>query len=116
MGANMNSRNFGTTLLLLLLASASALAQDGAAVFRTYCASCHEAEGNDRAPTREVLSQLSPEQIMQALEKGAMRAQAAERSRPQRRALAEYLSGKKLGADPLAPFPESAFCASTGVK
>lgn len=105
--------------LLMLLAIGSAMpgqAQDGATVFKLYCATCHEAQGNDRAPTREVLSQLSPEQILQALEKGAMQAQAAERSRAQRRALAEYLSGKKLGADPLKPFPDSAFCANTGVK
>lgn len=89
-------------------------AQDGAAVFKIYCASCHEAEGDSRAPGRDVLSRMSPEQILQTLEKGAMQAQAAERSRAQRRALAEYLSGKPFGSDPLKPLPQSAFCGSTG--
>ena len=89
-------------------------AQDGAAVFKTYCASCHEANGDSRAPGREVLSQLNPEQILQTLEKGAMQAQAAERSRAQRRALAEYLAGKPFGSDPLKPLPRSAFCGSAG--
>jgi len=41
-----------------------------------------------------------------------MKAQAAERSRAQRRALAEYLSGKQFGGEPLNPIPESAFCDS----
>jgi len=37
---------------------------------------------------------MTPEHILQALETGAMKTQAAERSRVQRRVLAEYLSGK----------------------
>src|SRR5438309_1574513 len=96
------------------LSSAPAYAQDGAAVFRSYCASCHEAGTNadSRAPGRDVLAQLTPEQILQALEKGDMKAQAAERSRAQRRALAEYLSGKPLGSATPNIIPKSAFCAS----
>jgi len=94
--------------------SPAAQAQDGAILFKNYCASCHEAgaNGDSRAPSREVLAQLTPEQILQALEKGAMKAQAAERSRPQRRALAEYLSGKPLGSEASSAIPKSAFCAA----
>jgi polyvinyl alcohol dehydrogenase (cytochrome) len=95
------------------LSSALAYAQDGAALYKSYCASCHEAgtNGDSRAPGRDVLGQLTPEQILQALEKGAMKVQAAERSRAQRRALAEYLSGKPLGSDLPNTIPKSAFCA-----
>jgi polyvinyl alcohol dehydrogenase (cytochrome) len=46
------------------------------------------------------------------MEKGAMKAQAAERSRVQRHILAEYVSGKKLGSAPLDLIPKSAFCSS----
>ena len=88
-------------------------AQEGSALFNTYCAICHEGDGNAQAPSRDVLSRMSPEQILQALEKGAMKAQAAERSRAQRRALAEYLSGKPLGSTQAA-IPASAFCGNTG--
>src|SRR4029077_11866083 len=90
-------------------------AQDGAVLYKDHCAICHEAgaSGDSRAPSREVLGQMTPEQILQALEKGAMKAQAAERSRAQRRALAEYLSGKALGSEPSNPIPKSAFCASS---
>src|SRR5689334_11278533 len=93
--------------------SAPARAQDGAALFKSYCAICHEAGANNdsRAPGRDVLARLTPEQILQALEKGDMKTQAAERSRAQRRALAEYVSGKPLGSDPPNVIPKSAFCA-----
>jgi polyvinyl alcohol dehydrogenase (cytochrome) len=94
------------------LLSAPVYAQEGGALFNTYCAICHEA-ANSQAPSREVLSRMSPEQILQALEKGAMKTQAAERSRAQRHALAEYLSGKKLGSEPVT-IPKSAFCGSAG--
>jgi mono/diheme cytochrome c family protein len=73
--------------------SAPAWALDGAALYKTHCSACHEA-GDQRAPARSVLKQLSPQQIITALEKGAMIAQGAERSRAERRVLAEYLSGK----------------------
>jgi len=102
-----------TALCLSLgLCSLAARAQDGAALFNSYCATCHEAasNGDSRAPGRDVLAQLTAEQILQALEKGAMKAQAAERSRAQRRSLAEYLSGKALSRDLSHPFPKSAFC------
>jgi polyvinyl alcohol dehydrogenase (cytochrome) len=94
--------------------SVPAHAQDGGILFKTYCASCHEAADNSSAPNRNVLSQMSPEQILQALEKGAMKAQAAERSRAQRRALAEYISGKPFGAELTSTIPKSAFCNTVG--
>jgi polyvinyl alcohol dehydrogenase (cytochrome) len=53
---------------------------------------------------------MSAEQILESLERGAMRTRAAERSRAQRRALAEYLSEKPLGADYGGSIPKSAFC------
>ena len=97
----------------LISSAAPALAQDGAALFNTYCAICHDAGDNAQAPGRDVLARMTPEQILQALEKGAMKTQAAERSRAQRHVLAEYLSGKKLGSEPSA-IPASAFCGNTG--
>ena len=97
-----------------IFSSLPARAQDGGVLFKNYCASCHEAGGDSSVPNRNVLSQMSPEEILQALEKGAMKAQAAERSRAQRRALAEYISGKPFGTELASPIPHSAFCNSTG--
>ncbi len=96
-----------------VLLSAPVLAQEGPALFNTYCAICHEGNANTQAPSRDVLGRMSPEQILQALEKGAMKGQAAERSRAQRRALAEYLSGKPLGNAP-GLISASASCSNAG--
>jgi polyvinyl alcohol dehydrogenase (cytochrome) len=72
-------------------------AQDGAALFQKNCASCHES--SDRAPSREVLSQRAPEGILQALSAGTMRPQGSHLSGAERRAVAEYVTGKKLSGD-----------------
>ena len=94
-------------------ASAPALwAQDAAALYRGYCAVCHEAQDQSQAPSREVLKQMSPEQILATLERGAMRSQGSELSRAGRRAVAEYLSGKTFGSEPTSPIPQSAFCST----
>jgi polyvinyl alcohol dehydrogenase (cytochrome) len=86
--------------------------QDGAYLFNTYCAICHEAagDGDARGPGRDVMKQMTPEHILAVLEQGVMKAQAAERSRAQRRSLAEYLSGKAIGSHPDL-IPRSAFCS-----
>src|SRR5947208_5872211 len=91
-----------------------AQAQDGAALYRTYCAICHEGPSADaRAPGREMMKRMSAEQALESLEKGSMRARVAERSRAQRRALAEYVAEKRLGTGSDRPSPKSAFCAPT---
>jgi polyvinyl alcohol dehydrogenase (cytochrome) len=106
-------KKLGLILVGAGLCAAPATAQEGGALFNTYCAICHEAGGNSAAPGREALVRMPPEQILQTLEKGSMKAQAAERSRAQRRALAEYLSGKPVPVAP-ATIPASAFCAAPG--
>jgi mono/diheme cytochrome c family protein len=76
--------------------------QDGAYLFKTYCANCHGGSNGaeSRAPQLDVMKQMTPEHILEVLEKGVMRGQAAERSRAQRRTLAQYLSGKPFGSAP----------------
>ncbi len=103
----------GLVLIGTGLCAVPAKAQDGGALFNTYCAICHQAGGNSAAPGREALGRIAPEQILQTLEKGSMKAQAAERSRAQRRALSEYISGKPLPAA-AAVIPAAAFCAGSG--
>jgi len=89
--------------------SDSGPAVESEALYKTYCALCHEGSRADaRAPSLETLRRLSAEQVLAALERGSMRARAAERSRAQRRALAEYVSGKPLAE--AGGMPASAFC------
>ena len=83
-----------------------------AALYKTYCAQCHEGRRADaQAPSLEAMKRLTAEQVLESLERGSMRARAAERSRAQRRALAAYVSGKPLG-DASAAMPKSAFCSA----
>jgi polyvinyl alcohol dehydrogenase (cytochrome) len=87
--------------------------QDGGYLFKTYCANCHEGSSADsRAPQTDVMKQMTPEHILEVLEKGVMKAQAAERSRAQRRTLAEYLTGKSFGSAPPDLMQRSAFCSN----
>ncbi len=65
--------------------------RDGAARFKKFCASCHEAGGESRAPRREILRQMPPEHTLEALESGLMIRQGQQLSRAQRHALAEFL-------------------------
>jgi hypothetical protein len=55
-------------------------ARNGASLFKIYCASCHEdgTNGDSRVPDRDVLDKLTLDQILQSLEKGAMKAKAAK--------------------------------------
>jgi polyvinyl alcohol dehydrogenase (cytochrome) len=86
-------------------------AQDGEALYRTHCAICHEDDEEARAPRREVLGAMAPEQIVSALERGVMRGQGADRSRAERRALAEFLTGKPAGPEAKVSMPRSAYCS-----
>ena len=80
----------------LLLASAIVLsAQDGAALYKEICASCHEG-GADRAPSRDALRAMTPDRVLAALESGAMVTMTSRRTAAERRAIAEFVTGKSL--------------------
>jgi len=82
--------------LALLSATVPAFAQqapDGAAAFDRACASCHR-EGQTTAPTPAVLRQLTPEGILNSLTNGRMQAQGATLSDAERRAVAQFLTGR----------------------
>src|SRR5262245_53377507 len=101
-------------LLSILVMAGTAHAQDGAALYTTYCAICHEGPAADaQAPGREAMKRMTGEQVLESLERGSMRARVTERSRAQRRALAEYVSGKRLAAVSGGLIPRSAFCNAT---
>ncbi|HET9130784.1 MAG TPA: c-type cytochrome, partial [Terriglobia bacterium] len=98
-----------TRVLLLVtgLVSATALAQDGSAVFSERCASCHDG-GLDRAPSRASLGEMSAERVLAAMETGPMISMASGRSAADRRAIAEFITKKKLtGAIPDVPSPQA---------
>jgi polyvinyl alcohol dehydrogenase (cytochrome) len=108
-------RQVGATMsvaLLFIVASRPAAAQAGAAAYRRDCASCHDASV-DRAPNREALQAMTAERVLNALESGAMLSMASRSSAAERRAIAQYVTGKSLSKKELdtSPAPQ-AMCTS----
>lgn len=103
-----------TAVVLVLAASSEVRAQNGQALYTQLCATCHDG-ANERAPRLDVLRQLAPEQVLNALEAGSMITMAAHRSTLDHRAIAEYVTGKSFGA-PLVTTPDTAaMCADNTV-
>jgi len=100
------------SVAILLLSSAMAVAQDGAALYRRDCAGCHDM-GIDRAPAREALQTMTAERVLNALESGPMISMASRETGAERRAIAQFVSGKSLSARDLSTTPpSSATCAT----
>src|ERR1043166_7936630 len=68
---------------------------NGAAVFQSACAGCHN-DADSTAPSPEALAGRSPQAIVDALTAGSMRYQGLALSGAERRAVAEYLTGRTL--------------------
>jgi polyvinyl alcohol dehydrogenase (cytochrome) len=73
---------------------------DGAQVFQQRCAACHSG-ADSRAPAPDALRSRTPQAILDSLMTGAMRAQGSRLSGAERRAVAEFLTGKSLAGDAL---------------
>src|SRR5215471_12786641 len=72
---------------------------EGEAIFARDCATCHDGATGSRAPSPDILRKRSPEAILAALTAGGMRPQGGRLSGAERRAVAEFLSGRSLGGD-----------------
>jgi polyvinyl alcohol dehydrogenase (cytochrome) len=82
-------------LFLARPAAQRAAAPSGEAVFDASCVMCHN--GDDaRAPALEVMRARSPQAIIEALTSGSMRYQGLALSGDERRAVAEFISGRRL--------------------
>lgn len=95
---------------VILFCASILSAQDGEALYKRTCAACHDS-GAERVPSRETLKVMTPERVLAAMESGAMIAMGARLSAAQRRAVAEFVTGKPLGrASTTVPSPQ-AMCA-----
>ncbi len=94
-------------LLLLALWATTVFAQDGAAVYKARCAMCHDA-GGGRIPPVTALRAMSSSSILQALDTGLMKTQAAGLTGGERDAVAKYLGSPDLKT--VAALPPAAFC------
>jgi polyvinyl alcohol dehydrogenase (cytochrome) len=78
---------------------AGAQAAEGARVFQASCATCHTGSADSRAPALDALRSRTPQAILDSLLNGAMRPQGARLSGAERRAVAEFITGKSIEGD-----------------
>jgi polyvinyl alcohol dehydrogenase (cytochrome) len=78
--------------LLIFALAGSALAQEAADLYKARCAQCHDTP-TGRVPTLGAIRQMPPADILQSLETGPMRTQAAGLTKEQRTSLVAYLAG-----------------------
>lgn len=79
-------------------------AMPGRAIYEAACASCHEG-AVPRAPHRDMLGLMTPEVVLQSLETGIMREEAAGLSAEERVLVTEYIAGAKMGEVVAADLP-----------
>ena len=97
-------------LCWLFLMAWTTLAQDGAAIYKTRCSTCHDAP-QGRVPPVSALKAMNPLVIVQALENGVMKPQAEGLSSAERFAVALYLGSP---APKAATTAAAAFCKGNG--
>ncbi len=68
----------------------------GHQVFVSLCSTCHKDTSILRAPSRGILSTMTPRAILEALDNGRMKTQAANLTEDQRRAVAQWVTGHPL--------------------
>ena len=101
----------GCVALLFCFAGPLA-AEDGPTLYKGLCSSCHDA-GFERAPDREALRTMSPERVLAALESGVMLSMASGRTGMERRAIAEFVTGKSFARPLDTTPPPQAMCRGT---
>ncbi|HEU4693603.1 MAG TPA: PQQ-binding-like beta-propeller repeat protein [Vicinamibacterales bacterium] len=107
MRTTLRSSIVATCCLLFIVTARPAAADDGPTLYKQLCASCHDT-GVARAPTRDVLQAMTPERVLTAMESGPMLSMASGRTGVERRAIAEFVTGKTFAtAFSTKPNPES---------
>ncbi|RPH59910.1 MAG: cytochrome c, partial [Acidobacteria bacterium] len=104
----------GCLVLLIGVCSprlATAQNPGGAELYKSQCATCHDA-GADRAPTLDALRTMSASRVLESIEVGSMISMAHGRTAAERRAIAEFASGKSFDAPLMTTPSPGAMCSS----
>lgn len=88
-------------LTALSLASACfAAAPDGAALYKTRCATCHDGKPQLHMPSHDELVAKTPEAVFKAMTQGVMGPQAAGLGEDEERAIARFITAKEFSTAP----------------
>jgi mono/diheme cytochrome c family protein len=69
----------------------------GLKIFNGQCMTCHGNPAVERAPAPAVIKQMTPERIYEALSTGGMKTQAENLTDAEKRQVAEFMGGRRLG-------------------
>jgi polyvinyl alcohol dehydrogenase (cytochrome) len=71
----------------------------GEQLYRKYCSQCHSKSRVLRAPNFSVLRRMQPQDVLDSLEFGTMRFEGVQRTIEERRAIAEFVTGRQLAQE-----------------
>jgi len=99
------------------VSAAAQVAPEGERVYKQHCARCHEGT-MPRMPSRDALRKYTPESIDMSLSSFLMRRQGSALSAAERRAVAEFLSGRPSGSyrAPLEVIAKRAYCSTVAAS
>jgi polyvinyl alcohol dehydrogenase (cytochrome) len=80
----------------------SAAAPDGAALYKSRCAVCHDGKPQLHMPSHDELAAKTPENVLKAMFEGVMQPQAAGLNEEEGRAIARFITAKEFSAAPTA--------------
>ena len=106
-------------VLLFVSAPPSAAGNDGppsvpaSQLYGQFCSTCHD-HPKERIPARDIIARRTPDEVMQILTNGVMRAQAAGLNMNDRVAVATFVTGKAPTGN-LGKVPETNLCTEHGV-
>src|SRR5271155_993026 len=83
---------------LSFISACFAAAPDGAALYKTRCAICHDGKPQLHMPARDELVSKTPEVVFKAMTQGVMGPQAAGLNEEEERAIARFITGKEFSA------------------
>jgi len=95
-------RQFLRSTGALLCLIAPAFAQRADTLFDRNCGACHEIGNTAQAPDRKALRKLTPDAVYQSLVTGSMAQRVPSMTDDQKRAIAEYIGGRKLNVEEIA--------------
>src|SRR5688572_12327250 len=100
-------------IAIIAAAPGAARAQDvdGSALYKRHCATCHDA-GVNRAPQLDAMRTMPAERMLATMETGTMISMVTSRTAPERRAIAEFVSGKSLSTPFVTTPAAAAMCRS----